>query len=244
MRYARTSGVAGVELRQRRQAPPRRVAEGAVPLAVGAEREALDVEPVAVRARLTVLQEVVEGEEAAAGVVEHPVEDHAHAAPVGGVEQSAQGVVAPEHRIDREVVVGVVAMVAPRGEDRVEVDRRDAEVGEVVEPFRHAVEVAPLVAVHGGRRVPRLQPRGLRHAPAAGEAIGEDLVEDGVLDPVGRVDVGGHAAGYRRGGGAPAGRAPARGAPNPPHAGPSAPAGARPRPRRTRPKGNTESVLH
>jgi hypothetical protein len=55
----------------------------------------------------------------------------------------------------------------------------------VVEALDHAQQVAPLVAVHRGRRRPRLEPTRLRHAPAAGEAVGEHLVEDGVLDPIG-----------------------------------------------------------
>ena len=90
---------------------------------------------------------MVERPEAAAGVVEDAVEDDPHAAGVGRVEQLAQGRVAAEQRIDQLVVVGVVAVVRGRGEDRVQVERRDAQVAQVVEVLGDAQQVAALEAV-------------------------------------------------------------------------------------------------
>ena len=75
----------------------------------------------------------MERPEAASGVVEHAVEDDPDPAVVGGVEQLAQRRVAAEQRVDREVVVRVVAVVRGRLEDRREVQRVDPEVLEVVE---------------------------------------------------------------------------------------------------------------
>jgi hypothetical protein len=134
----------------------------------------------------------VERQEAAAGVVEHAIEDHAHAAGVGRVEQRPQGRVAAQHGIDGGVVVRVVAVVAGRREDRVQVDRRDPQVGQVVEAIDEPQEVAPLVAVDGRRRRPRLEPTRLRHTPTAGEAVREHLVEHGMPNPIGGIDVEGH----------------------------------------------------
>ena len=101
-----------------------------------------------------------------------------------GVEQLAQGIVAAEQRIDVVVVVRVVAVVRRRSEDRSQVERRDAQGGEVVEPLDDAEQVAALEAVRRGRRVPRFERAGLRDALARREAVGEDLVEDRVADPV------------------------------------------------------------
>ena len=66
---------------------------------------------------------------------------------VGLVDEPAKRVVAAEHRVDFLVVVRVVAMVRGRLEDRREVDRVDAQVGQVVELLDHADEVASLVSV-------------------------------------------------------------------------------------------------
>ena len=51
------------------------------------------------------------------------------------------------------------------------------------------MQVAALVALLLGRAAPGLETDAARvvYARAAGEAIGEDLVENGVFEPVGRV---------------------------------------------------------
>ncbi len=108
--------------------------------------------------------------------------------PWARVEQLAQGVVATEQRIDRQVVVGVVAVVGGRGEDRGEVQRGDPEVLEIVEPLDDPAQVATLEAVHRRWSVPRLERAGLVDALAGREPVGEDLVEDRVADPRRRVD--------------------------------------------------------
>src|SRR3990170_5011172 len=51
-----------------------------------------------------------------------------------------------------------------------------------------AQEVAPLEAVRGRRRVPGLEGPGLDDARAGRQSVGEDLVEDGIANPSGRID--------------------------------------------------------
>lgn len=80
-------------------------------------------------------------------------------------------------------VLRVVAVVRARGEDRVEVEGRYAEVVQVVELLDHAEEVAALVTVQCGRGIPLLEVARLVNSWATCEAVGEDLVEDGVLHP-------------------------------------------------------------
>ena len=75
----------------------------------------------------------MERPEAAAAVVEDAVEDHPHAARVRLVEQLPQRLVAAQQRVDRQVVVRVVAVVRGRAKTGCQVQRRDAEVGQLVE---------------------------------------------------------------------------------------------------------------
>src|SRR4026209_2016704 len=126
--------------------------------------------------------------EPAAGVVEDPIERDPQPAAVGDVQQFAQRVVAAEEGVDMEVVVGVIAMVGGRLEDRRQVDRGDPKALQVIEFLEDAQEVAALDPVVGRRGVPRLEWTGLRHARASGESIREDLVEDCVPDPGRRID--------------------------------------------------------
>ncbi len=107
---------------------------------------------------------------------------------MGRVEQFPQRLVAAEQRIDREVVVRVVAVVEPPTEDRVQVQRVDPEVDQVVQPLDDPEQVAALEPMRRGRRVPRLQVAGLADAIARREPVGKDLVEDRVADPVRGID--------------------------------------------------------
>ncbi len=167
--------VVGIELRQRRQVPPGAVAEGLErlePRRVGlaplglqgvaqrlvgvrpqlaprVERVGVEVEPVAVRAVATGLHHVVERPEAARGVVEDAVQDDPHPAAVRRVEELAERVVAAQERVDGHVVERVIPMVRSRAENRIQVDRIDPELGEVVEVLRHTAQVAAFEAVPG-----------------------------------------------------------------------------------------------
>ncbi len=112
------------------------------------------MEPAPVGRRGARLQHVVERPEPAPGVVEHAVEDDPHVAIVGGVQQLAQRGVAAQQRVDRHVVVGVIAMVRGRREDRRQVQRVDAEIGQVVEMLDDPEQVAALEPVVGRWRRP------------------------------------------------------------------------------------------
>ena len=185
-------GVVGVKLRQGRQVVPGVVIVVLVGGRVRMERPVMDDEPVGVGGVGAVFEDVVEGPEAAARVVEDTVEHDADAAGVGGVEQFAQRVVAAEQGVDLVVVVRVVAVVGRRGEDGIQIEGGNAQVVQVVEVVDDAVEVAALKPLFFGRGAPRLEGDLLLlgHLSAPGKAVREDLVEDGVLCPVG----GGHGA--------------------------------------------------
>ena len=63
------------------------------------------------------------------------------------VDELGQCIVAAEERIHRQVVVCVVAMVRRGHEDRVQVERRDAEVLQVVEPLGEAAKIADAITI-------------------------------------------------------------------------------------------------
>ena len=123
--------VAGRRRRRRRRAAGRRRSS-----ASAVEHVRIEVEPVAIRRLQPGLEDVLEREEAATGVVEHAVEDDPDPARVGRVEQLPERGVAAEQRIDRQVVRRVVAVVRGGREDRVQVEPADPEVGEIVEAVR------------------------------------------------------------------------------------------------------------
>ncbi len=178
-----------IELRQGGQAPPGLVI-GRLVRVVGEERELLDVEPVEIGRIRAVLQDVVELEEAAAGVVEDAVEHDANPSRVRLVDHPPQRGVAAQHRVDFLVVVGVIAMIRRRLEDRREIHGAHAQVDQVIQVLHDADQVAALISVIGRRRTPFVEVARLRNGHAPGEPVGEDLVEDRVADPVGRLGFG------------------------------------------------------
>jgi hypothetical protein len=101
-----------------------------------------------------------------AGVVRHPVEEHADAASVGVGEQAVEVREGAEERIDVAVVGDVVAVVLHRrAVEGREPEGIDAEPGEMVEPPADALEIANAVAV------------------SVAEAPRINLVDDGRLPP-------------------------------------------------------------
>ena len=146
----------GIELGQRVQAPPRVVGDGCV-LVVWSDREVSNVEPVEERGLFLVLGDVVELEEPAAGMIEDPVENDPDAALVCSSEHRVESLVAAEHRVDAEVIVGVIAVVRGALKDRVEPKGVNPQFGEVVEFVGHAPEISALVAMKGGWLVPRFE---------------------------------------------------------------------------------------
>jgi hypothetical protein len=79
----------------------------------------------------------VELEETPAGVVEHPVQHDLDTACMRFIKQRPQRGVAPKQRIHVVVVVCMVAMVRRRLKYRVEVDRVDPQVRQVIKVLHH-----------------------------------------------------------------------------------------------------------
>ena len=151
----------------------------------------------------------VEVTRVAAGMVEDPVEDDRDAHLRGLGAEPAELALVAQHGVHGEVVARVIAMPARRLEDGVEVERRDPELAQVAKVLADAREGAPvevplaygpiLVPAVARRGVPVLDQRaprparmlgqGLLHALAplgtAREAVGEDLVDDAAVKPVG-----------------------------------------------------------
>src|SRR3954451_22902712 len=123
-------------------------------------------------------------------MVEYTIQHHLQATPMRLVEQGAEGSVAAQQRIDLVVIVGMVAMVRGRLEDRSEVDRRRAKRLNVIEMLDYAQQVAAFVALNRRRAIPGLKIARLGQLVALREAVGENLVEDGVLDPAGGLNFG------------------------------------------------------
>ena len=146
-----------------------------------------------------------------ARVVEDTVQNDGNAQLLGRLAQLGKVLLGAQNRIDLGVIGGVVAVVARRLKDGVEVDGRKAQLGNAGQVFlntleRSAVEVPGLdgavlgTLVHG-RLVPVLDhaalnaltrffdlgQRALAPVLVAGVAIGEDLIDHAALVPGGTV---------------------------------------------------------
>ena len=141
-----------------------------------------------------------------AGMVGHDVQQVAHAARVQSLAQRNQRLVAAKMRVDVLVVGHVVLVVRLGGEDRVEIQRGDAQLLDIIQLLRNALQVAAVEDQREGGVVRRQRApgEGLRALAAVfvlvglrivrriavGETVGEDLVEDGFVQPAGGIGIG------------------------------------------------------
>ncbi|MNG83991.1 hypothetical protein D3C79_427250 [compost metagenome] len=127
-------------------------------------------------------------------MVKHPVQHQFHPHLVSTHSQTLQGGIAAEIGIDLVIVFGIVFMHARRGENRVQVQRRDAQFLQVRQLLIDAIQIA---AIESGSGIPvfqRMLPVATHHvatgrvmaiaavlntvlAAAAGETIGENLIK-------------------------------------------------------------------
>ena len=147
------------------------------------------------------------------GVVEDAIQHDVHAASVGFLDKQLEQRQVAKVIVNDAVIGSIVLVVGWRLKDRVEVDGSDAQVFEVIQLVQHTLQVAAVevlapdevartarVARVADRLVPvrlvgaedaaaliveRRAGRGVIGGVAIAEAVGEDLVEDGVLDPIG-----------------------------------------------------------
>jgi hypothetical protein len=118
-----------------------------------------------------VVEYLPEGEKGAAGVIEDPIENDSDALCVRLVHQFVKVLQRSQTVVQPKEVRSVVAMVAACLEDRVEVDGRDSQIVQVVEPLADALQVSALEPGERRRRSPRFDVGGVIRRIAVGEPI-------------------------------------------------------------------------
>ena len=132
----------------------------------------------------TVLEDMIELKKAPAGMVKNAIQNDVHPAPVGLIQQFEEDRVLPQNRVHMPVIIGVVAVVGGGHEDRVEVERVDPEVLQIVQFLIDAQQIPALKACPRQRRIPRFDIGGLFKIIGFCKTVGENLVKDRVFDPV------------------------------------------------------------
>ena len=142
------------------------------------------VEPAVVAGLPAPGQHVLKEGMAAAHMVEHAVEDHAHAAGVRGMHQLPEVLAGAEAGVHTEVVQRVVLVIAAGGKDGVEVETVASQTFDGVQIFADAAERAAQQRAAGfaaeGGTLGLLR----QTACAACEAVGEDVVDHRVRGPI------------------------------------------------------------
>ena len=137
--------VPAVELGETLEAPPALVHIGggilpAVPAAVGAAR-------IAVGAAGAVAALLIEVQAIAAGVIEHAVQDDFDAVLMGPLAQGDEILLGAQQRVDAQVVGGIVAVVAVRLKDGIEVQDPDAQSGQLRQLFGDAGQITAKIII-------------------------------------------------------------------------------------------------
>jgi hypothetical protein len=85
--------------------------------------------------------------------------------------------------------VGVVTVIRRRLEDRIEVQRRDTQVLQIIKTLPHTDEVPTFITERRRITVPGFEVVRLVQSLALRKPVREDLVEHGVFDPIRGEDV-------------------------------------------------------
>ena len=223
--------VVGIKLGQGVVTPPGLVSGSArravrADAGTGAGRHVGEVEPVSINGVLAfagadfiVPPVAVEVFRVGRNVVEDTIHNQMHATRLQPCNQGIIIRLVTKHLVDAQVIRGVVAVIRGRGEDRIEVDRIDAQSNQVIQLFGQtsqvtAVEVlgvgafagvvcvSPWIAdegvpvfCHGTINCSALFAIEKRSSGlvvggvAISKTVGEYLVDDGVLDPAGCLEI-------------------------------------------------------
>ena len=108
---------------------------------------------------------------------------------MNGVDQGIEGSVSPQQRINRQVVVRVIAMIRRRTEDRRQVQTGDTHALKFLQRLDHPVEITPLKPLFRGVVSPGFErQRALGQNPAAAaETVRKDLIKHRIRHPLGRI---------------------------------------------------------
>ena len=104
--------VAVIELRQVCDGPPAVVSTSFPVPRVRIDGPLFDVKPISVRRGLSVLDNVMEGPEAASAVIEHTIQYKAHSSCMHRSDQRVEGGIATQEWINLKVVKGVISVIA------------------------------------------------------------------------------------------------------------------------------------
>ena len=170
-------GIAGVELGH-----VAGKAEGAVIALFMAWKIAVDQEKVIIRRGLAAALDVLKEGMMLGAVVEHAVQQHAHAARVRSLHQLTEGSLSAEPRVHIIIIHDAVFVVGGGGVNGRKIQAVNAQVAQVIQMLRYARQVAAKVHPGGWLCIPRRSDIGL-FAHAVGKALRKNLVHDGRIRP-------------------------------------------------------------
>ena len=146
-----------------------------------------------IRAHAVVAAVAVKIQAVVARVVEHAVQQHAHAALAGLLAQAGQIGLRAQHGVHAGIIAGIIAVIAARQKDGVQIQHGDVQRLQIIQLGDDALQVAAeeiprvRIAVAGIKQRQRglvpvfMQIDILARIPrraAAAEAVGENLIHD------------------------------------------------------------------
>ena len=116
--------------------------------------------PIDVGRIFAVFEDVDEWEEAPAGMVENAIQNDAYSTLMCRIQEGLKSFISSEEGINQVIIVRVIPVVGSRLEDRIEIDRIDAKVFEVIQLFVNPIR-SPLCNRDSGGAVPFFEKLGL-----------------------------------------------------------------------------------
>ncbi len=96
------------------------------------------IKPIQISRFLTIFQDVIELEESTAGMIENAIQYNTHISAMDFFQQFLESFIATQHRVNLEVIMGMIAVVTGRLKDRIEIDCIHPQILQVIQLLEHA----------------------------------------------------------------------------------------------------------
>ena len=141
------------------------------------------MEPIHVGRLILVFQDVVKGKKTSTAVVKNAVQNYLHFIAVRDIQKGQEFHFGPQFWVNLEIIHRVIAMVGGREKDRVQIDRIDPQIKQVIHAVNDPLNIPAMKTLVGRFGVPGYNGFWVVCRMTVGKPVRKDLIKNAILHP-------------------------------------------------------------